>query len=407
MATTKLPSERFWTDDLEIHSSQVHRHPTPEALDEWVKHRTGRQLNVLATTFGLGGMARRKQKDAIRALDGELLPYLLVDRFAQFKSKVAVLDFARATLPAREVESCMKGIDDPDKPALLFAIYHHRWTDLRLVFHLDKVHKTGFARMRLARSAPRVDQPLKDFLTEEKAKSVLAAFDKARHDGLTSEVKSVIPQEDRVLVFIRRGERPDHLVAPDGSVMHGYKSEWIILDFAGDARRVDISSVSVDLPLEIANRIASAYFKRDCEYENESVASSPNQIEAFLASVRLVTDGPLLLVELTCGASPLAGASGIRIRQADSRSIGDSLHHFERQIGNLRLADIESVKVLFRKKRVSLIPEPSEDEPGAYVVRYSDHRLNARERIDFENHMRDSHGLTILSTEKRFKPVAR
>lgn len=403
----KSPSERFWTDDLEIHIRHVQQELSSDILDEWVNKRTGRQLGVLAAAFGLRGMTKRKEKEAIRALDGELLPYLLVDRFAQFKSKVAVLDFARATLPTRVVESCMKGIDDPDKPALLFAIYHHRWTDLRLVFHLDKVHKTGFARMRLARSAPKVDQPLKDFLTEEKARSVLATFDKARHDGLTSEVKSVIPQADRVLVFIRRGERPDHLVAPDGSVMHGYKSEWIILDFAGDARRVDISSVSVDLPLEIANRVASAYFKRGCEYENESVASSPKQIEAFLASVRPVTDGTLLLVELTCGASPLAGASGIRIRQADSRPIGDSLDHFERQIGKLSLVDIESVKVLYRKKRVSLIPEASEDEQGAFVVRYSDHRLNARERIDFENLMRATHGLTVLSTEKRFKPVAR
>lgn len=189
--------------------------------------------------------------------------------------------------------------------------------------------------------------------------------------------------------------------------MHGYKSEWIILDFAGDARRVDISSVSVDLPLEIANRIASAYFKRGCEYENESIASGPKQIEAFLACVRPVKEGPLLLVELTCGTSALTGGSGIRIRQPDSRSIGDSLDHFEQQIGKLRLPDIESVKVLYRKKRVSLIPEASDDEPGAFVVRYSDHRLNARERIDFETHMRESHGLTVLSTEKRFKPVAR
>ena len=407
MISLKSPPAQFWTDDLEIHSRYVLQRPTPEVLDEWVNRRTGRQLDMLATAVGLNGVAKRKRKEAIRSLDAQLQPYLHIDRFSQFKSKVAVLDFARGVLPKQVIDDCLKSENDPDKPALLFAIYQHRWTDLRLVFHLDKIHKTGFARMRLTGTAPKPNKSLEDFLTEEKASSLLAAFDKARHDGLTSELKSVIPQEDRVLMFIRRGERPDHLVAPDGSIFHGYKSEWIILDFAGDARRVDISSVSVDLPLEIANRIASAYFKRDCEYENESIASSPTQIEAFLARVRPVTDGPLLLVELTCGTSPLAGASGIRIRQPDSRSIGDSLDHFEKQIGKLHLADIESVKVLFRKKRVSLIPEAAENEPGAYVVRYSDHRLNARERIDFENHMRESHAITVLSTEKRFRSVAR
>jgi hypothetical protein len=89
-------------------------------------------------------------------------PYLLVDGFSQFKSKVAVLDFARATLPTQIVDACMKGKDDPDKPALLFAIYNYRWTDLRLVFHLDKIHKSGFARMRLAGTLQRVDRSLKD-----------------------------------------------------------------------------------------------------------------------------------------------------------------------------------------------------------------------------------------------------
>lgn len=407
MITVKLPPAHFWTDDLEIHSSHLLHSTDPQVLDGWIRRRTGRQLEILASAVGLNGVARRKRKEEIRAFEDALRPYLLVDRFAHSKSKVAVLDFARAALPPHIVDACMVGDDDPDKPALMFAIYCHRWTDLRLVFHLDKIHKTGFARMRLTRSAPRGSVPLKDFLTEEKAKSVLAAFDKARHDGLTSEVKSVIPQADRVLLFIRRGERPDHLVAPDGSVMHGYKSEWIILDFASDVKRVDISSKSPDLPLEIANRIASTYFKRTCEYENESVASSAKQIEELLAHLRPIEEGPLVLVELSSAASPLDGGSGVRIRQADSCSIGRSLDHFEKQIGKLRLDDIESVKVLFRKKRVSLIPEPAEEEPGAFVLRYSDHRLNARQRVEFENLMREEHGLTVLSTEKRFKPIAR
>ena len=80
----------------------------------------------------------------------------------------------------------------------------------------------------------------------------------------------------------------------------------------------------------------------------------------------------------------------------------------EKAIGKFltEIEHVESVKVLYRKKRVSLIFEKVEDADGEYVVRYSDHRLNGLQRREFEKHMRDVHGITVLSTEKRFKRSA-
>jgi len=406
MARSKSPPSRFWTDDLELHVEHVRRKMEGAGLEEWISKRTGRQLAILCDTFGLDGASTQKMRDAVRSLDGGLEPYVLVEHFSQFKSKVAVLDFARGVLTEDAVADCLKSADDPDKTALLFAIYRHRWSDLRLVLHLDKIHKKGFARMKLRGSTRRSKQRFRDFLDEKSLKTLLAAYDKSRRDGLKSELKSVIPQGNRILLFVRRGERPDHLVRSGGGMIHGYRSEWIILDFEDDAQRVDISSVSTDIPVEVANRIASAYFKRDCEYENECVTTESEQLETFLSNLRPVTDGPLVLVELVSARSPLSGSPGVRLRQEDSRSVGDSWAHFEKAIGKLRLEDMESVKVLFRKKRVSLIFEADENDDGAFVVRYSDHRLNARERVDFEHHLRDEHGITVLSTEKRFKRPA-
>jgi len=300
----------------------------------------------------------------------------------------------------------MKGEDDPDKTALLFAIYNRRWADLPLVLHLDKVHKKGFARMELRGRPRKPKQRFEAFLTEDSLKTVLAAFDMSRRDSLTSELMSVIPQDGRILAFIRRAERPDHLVRAGGDVVHGYRSEWIILCFADNAERVDISSVSIDVPLEIANGIASAYLGEECEFDNACVLTDPDQIEAFLAEVRRISDGPLVLVEFVCKQSPLAGSPGIRLRHDNGTSVGDAIAHFEKAIGTVRLEDIQSVKVMFRKKRVSLILEESEEDANAIVVRYSDHRLNARERVAFEDHMRDEYGITVLSTEKRFKHSA-
>ncbi|HPS03384.1 MAG TPA: hypothetical protein PLA90_17735, partial [Candidatus Sumerlaeota bacterium] len=68
------------------------------------------------------------------------------------------------------------------------------------------------------------------------------------------------------------------------------------------------------------------------------------------------------------------------------------------------LNHIESIKVLFAGKRVSVIfaheEKQAEDE---FTVRYSDHRLNVFQRQEFEHYMRQEYGIPILSTEKRFK----
>ena len=63
----------------------------------------------------------------------------------------------------------------------------------------------------------------------------------------------------------------------------------------------------------------------------------------------------------------------------------------------------ESVKVIYLKKRVKLIFEKREDGDDEYVVRYTDHTLNPLQRKAFEDYMRATHEIPVLSTEKRFK----
>jgi len=190
-----------------------------------------------------------------------------------------------------------------------------------------------------------------------------------------------------------------------GGVVHGYRPEWIILDFTDGAKRVNISSVSVSVPLEIANRLASGYFGRSCEYENESRVTYAKQLERFLDVLRKDKTGELLLVEVVVLNSPLEGSPKIKITDPDSHPIGDAIGHFEKVVGGILsdIENIESIKVHYRKKRVSLIFEKVEGSDDEYVVRYSDHRLNALERRSFEEHLRNVHGIPVLSTEKRFK----
>ena len=362
-------------------------------------------MNVTFDCLGLAaGQSARRKKQVLRPDNPDLQPFVLVEQFAKFKSKVAVADLAQGLLPQSVLDACRIGAEDFDKVAILFAMYHRRWQDLRLVFHLDKIHKTGFARMRLRESVRRPKKALRDFLQLDAVQDILVAFDKAKGDGRTSELKDVVVHDGRHLVFIRRAERPDHILHA-GQMVHGYRPEWIILDFTEDAKRVNISSVSVSVPLEIANRLASGYFHATCEYENECQITYTKQLERFLKTLQAQDDGDLVLVEIVATNSPLDGAPKLKISDADSKPIGRALAHFERAIGKLlaHVDHIDSVKVRYRKKRISLIFEPQEGSDGEYVVRYSDHRLNAGERRRFEELIRSSHGIEILSTDKRFK----
>jgi hypothetical protein len=226
LTPTGAPPREFWEDDLETGVDHIHGLMSRNGhVDDWIRRRTGRQIDMLHRALGLDGNgSTQRKKETLRSCGEEqLFEYLLVERFAQYKSKVAVADFAAGVLDPDLIEVCQKGEDDFDTAALLIAIYDRAWPDLRLVFHLDKVHKTGFARMVLQQKARHPSQTFGDFLKPAKVREVLARFDASRRDGLTSEFKDVISRDGRHLVFVRRANRPDYLVKPRGGVMHGYR----------------------------------------------------------------------------------------------------------------------------------------------------------------------------------------
>jgi len=397
------PPASYWEADLEVSRGQILEDASQDGyLSEWIGKLPGRPIGMLCRILGVepGGSVQRK-KDALRERQNELLPYLLVDRFAFRRSKVATADIAEQVLSEEELDLCRKGEDEYDITALLFAVFHRRWQDLRTVFHLDKIHKSGFARMSLNGAGKPPAQTLGDYLKPETLRGLLKSFDHAQGPGRRSELRDVIVRGDRHIVFVRRGERPD-LIMQNQAVVHGFRPEWIVLDFDDDAKHVNISSHSVSEPLEIANRIASGYFGHACEYDNQIEVTYEKQLEILLGQLIDEQVDELSFVEIVVANSLLDGASKIRL--SDAASVCRSLRHFGKAVGNLltTITQIESIKVGYLGKRVTLLFE-QDDAVGEYIVRYSDHRLNGLERRSFEAYMKRTHGITTLSTEKRYK----
>jgi len=399
------PQRTFWEDDLELGMEDaLALAQTPGFMKDWITRRTGQQLSVLFDCLGMEtNQSARRKKQVLRPDNPGLQPFVLVEQFAKFKSKAAVTELAQGRLPQVVFDACRIGAEEFDKVALLSAMYHRNWQDLRLVFHLDKIDKTGFARMALKQKVRQPKTSFEDFLQPEKATEVIKAVDQSKRDHRPSQLKNIVRHSHHHLAFIRRPERPQHIIR-DGNIQHGYRAEWIILDFADNARRVNISSDSVEVPLEIANALASAYFGREVEYDNECQITYTKQIERLLEQLKAGTCEGLSLVDLEVRNSPLHGVD-LRLCHDDQAVLCRAIAAIERDYGSLsaEVERIEKVKVVYSDKRVDIRFEKQETGRDEFIVRYFDHRLNASTRKRFEDFMRDTHGIPILSTEKRFK----
>jgi hypothetical protein len=402
-------NREFWENDLEMGLEPwLGMVGDRNYMRGWAEDLTKRQLQVLCESLGLDGGGRlQDQRDAVLGCDGQLTPYFLVDRFNYRRSKFATADYAAAVLPAKVVEDCRSGENGFDTLALLFALYRNDPAHLRTVYHLERIHSTGFARMKLKGNVRRPEKSFAESLTPKVVERVLLEFDRDENDGRTSEFKNIVPYGEHHLIFIRREEQRSMLIKSRHAI-HAFKPDWIVLGFRENGKGVDISSRSTTLPVKIANWLASAYFGGKQEYDNEVQVTYEQQIIKFLDRLRRdrsIDDG-FTLVEVSVRNSPLDGSPGLRISSEDCESIAESIRHFEKAVAQImdKVALVKSIKVLFADKRVMMKFEPVEGVEHGYVVRYQDAVLNAKEREAFLSKLREEpYGLRVLSTEKQHK----
>ena len=396
----------FWENHLQMCIDPwLQSAAEPQIVRRWLSGLNKRQLHFLCEYLGVAsGSKPTRQRESLLACNGRLTPYYLVARFAYRRSRFVVSDYAATVLPKLTYDGCRSG-DKFDTLALLMALYHKDPEHLKTVYHLEKVHSSGFARMKLKGQARQPKKSFKEFLTSTLLRRLLAQFDEQKNDGRASEFMDIVPDTDHPVAFIRREERRSMLLRSSRAV-HGFKPEWIILNFRNNGKRVDISSHSMSVPLELANRIASDYFGTDCEYENEVDVTPKALIEKFFDLLKHDQVDFLKLVEVHVKNSPLDGAPVLKISSEGDESVAESVRHFEKVIGAI-LADLDlvkAIKVLFCGKRVTMTFEAVPDAPEGYCVRYTDKTLNRRERDAFENKFRkEPYGIRVLSTEKRHK----
>jgi hypothetical protein len=402
--TTAEIDRAFWQNRLEVGVDQVEaRLANAREMALWAGRLGPRRRAVLAEQMGMAvPLERQVLAYQLPNWLGKLAPFVFCDEFARNKLAHAVLEIARHRLSAAEIAACQVNDDgEYEKEALLWRLYRRDPANLELVFHLEKIHRKGFAPMRLREPLPANDQTA-DALTTELVQEVLDAYEAQTQSGRDSLCAAVLENGGNRLVFIKRELQPA-FVSRGRENIYGFEREWIILEVEPDLHRVHISSDSPDVPLEIANALGTRVFGRKVTYDNEAIETDEPQILAFLE--RLLAEPRVLpMVEFVARNSPLPGAPKLRLASPTSDSLAPAVAAVREKLGDVLATarDVESIKVYCFEKRVRVIFESLGQERPAFVVRYADQCLNNRERRRFERTLRERYTLTVLSTEKRY-----
>ena len=394
----------FWSDRLEVNVDDVIDYfEDDEYMKRWSPLGSSRCRAILAEQLALDSdMAKRYMVEAVLDLGREVLPFMLVNELGKGKAEIAIRQVAKESLSEAQNQRCEFGEDNFDRIAAMWFLYLANPAYLERVFFLDIIHQKGFARMVLAEAPDNVGADVATFFTRDNLNPLVEAYDRSRRDHRTGHCSEILFEADRIQVIVRRDFAPAK-VRKAGQLFHGFNTEWIILEFHPGLERVDVCSVSPDVPAQLANRIAQAYFYDEkMRYENDAQFVSEEILRKFLESFKMEKP-PLPLLELQFKNSGLNGSPEVRLKVEKDSSLAPALDDYSEVFGDPfeQLIDIVGIKILVANKIIRIKIEKDERRK-MWTVRYTDSRLLRKERTEFEALMDDEFDIPILSTEKRY-----
>lgn len=393
-----IANQEFWEDDLEVPATELLlSFQNPDLCKSWINSLNNKQLNVILkqhfnyqqhlfdnSPYYDYRSVQQKRKFLIDSNLDYLPNYYLISYFSRLKSDSAIIEIAKPIL---------SGDVKYDKKSILFTLFLIDHNLLKHVFLFNKVQKRSFSSFILNNPPRQRQSSFKDFLSKEVLREILTQHDSLANDNFESKFKGFFYYQDRIYLFIRRASDSD-LVLSSNQVIHGYKPDWIILDFSLNSNQVNLCTKNLKRGLEIANSIASRYFQRECSFINLRNQNKVAQVRTFLTDCvhELIKDIKLIELKFT---SPEPST----YFTLNTNSIEKWLKVLEPSIGSIiyNISLVQHTKVIFRNKKVTLSFHANTD----YIaINYSEHVLDKKEREDFKLMFSNTYGLTILSKAK-------
>ncbi|MBA8770284.1 hypothetical protein HCR16_04100 [Wolbachia pipientis] len=404
------PSREFWESSLEMPvSSLLKDFQNPILCEGWLNSLSGRQLTVIflhlfkdqqnAQLFKEHELWKhddiptQQKRKMLTDVSESLLNYYLVSRFSNSKSELAITEVAK---PVLNSELYLLQNNKYDRKSLLFTLFITDPNLLKQIFHFNKVQKKSFSPFILKNPPRQRSTSFKDFLSDSVLQEILTHHDLSRDDGFTSQFQGFFHHQDRIYLFIRRASDSD-LILNSNQVVHGYKPDRIILDFALNANQVNLCTKNVNHGLNIASSIVSQYFEYECSFVDVHNHNAVAQVRTFISS---------------CVQKSIPNVSMYELRFLSSKprtyltlttdNIEGVLQKIEPVVGSVLrdISLIQHVKVMFESKKVTLSFQANIHDPNYIAINYSEHVLNKKEREDFKSLFKNIYGLTILSKAK-------
>ncbi len=393
----------YWSDRLEVDVDDVlEQFADDVVMGQWPPIGSPRCREILEKQLGLdAGMAKSDMADAAPNFGEDILPFMLAHEARKGKAEIAIKQVAEERLSEAQYKHCEFGEKNFDRTAAIWYLYLDDPVNLERVFHLNIIHQKGFARMVLTKDPENDGADIDEFFTPENLNPLVEAYDKSRRDRRTGHCTEILTEDGRIQVIVRRDLAPSK-VRKAGEIYHGYNTEWIILEFYPELARVDVCSVSPDVPAQLADRIVSAFYDEDLRYENDAQFVSEDTVRELLDSFS--EDKPLFpLLELQFKNTGIHASPEVRMKVEKDSSLAPAIADYEEAFGDPfeRLEDIVGMKVLVAKKRIRIKLE-KDARRDLWVVRYVDQPLSRKERDEFEAQVMDQFDIPLLSTEKRY-----
>ncbi len=405
------PSQEFWESSLEMPVLSL-LNDFKNLRESWLNSLSGKQLSVIFNhcfkdkqneqlfkdheLWKHDDIPIQQKRKMLINISESLFNYYLVSRFSHSKSDLAIIEVAKLILSEDLIESFLLSGKKCDKKSILFTLFTINPNLLKHVFHFNKVQKRSFSPFILKNPPRQKSTSFKDFLSEKVLQKILKQHDLSENDNFASQFQDFFYHQDRIYLFVRRASDSD-LILNSNQVVHGYKPDRIILDFALNANQVNLCTKNVDHDLKIANSIVSQYFERECSLAKVENQNEAAQLRTFLGDCVEQSVPDVKLVELRFGSSE--PKTYLTLTTDD---VEGWLQKIEPVVGSILhdVSLIQHVKLIFQNKKVTLSFQANIQNSNYIAINYSEHVLNKKEREDFKLLFKDTYGLTILSKTK-------
>jgi len=406
------PSQEFWESDLEVPARNLFNNfKNFNARQDWLNSLSNKQVNVIFDHYFKDGQSGQLFKDcalwkrdsnserqALINVSDSLFSYYLVSCFSFAKLDSAIVEVAKLTLGESLTESFSLVNNKYDKKSILFTLFTIDPNLLKDVFHFNKIQKRSFSSFALKNPTRQKSTSFKDFLSKEVLQKVLKQHDLSENDDLESQFQGFFYRHNRIYVFIRRASSAD-LLLYSNRVVHGYKPDWVIFDFAPNANQVNLCTKNIGHGLKIASKIVSLYFEHECCLVDVHNQNAVALVQMFLISCmrKLIPGVNMYELRFT-----LLESEHSNYLTLTTKNIEELLHKIEPVVGNVLddVSLVQHIKLTFREKKVTLSFQSNVQNHNYIAINYSEHVLNKAEREDFKSLVKDSYGLTILSKTK-------